>query len=88
MIAVTIVMIVTNVIKKFESLQRGWFQPNPFVTTKNLYILFLNITVNESFTVAFRDGGLYILALFITIALLFPKKICNFALGLSADCRQ
>lgn len=59
MIAVTNV---TNVIKKFESLQGGWFQPNPFVTTKNLYILFLNITVNESFTVAKRDTAFYILA--------------------------
>ena len=77
MIAVTIVtnvMIVTNVIKKFESLQRVWFQPNPFVTTKNLYILFLNITVNESFTVAFRDGGFYILALFINNCLALSEK--------------
>lgn len=37
-------------------------KPTPFVTTKNLYILFLNITVNESFTVAKRDTAFYILA--------------------------
>ena len=44
---VTNVMIVTNVIKKFESLQRGWFQPNPFVTTKNLYIPIVKVHIKS-----------------------------------------
>lgn len=59
---VTNVMIVTNVIKKLKVCKGGRLKPTPFVTTKNLYILFLNITVNESFTVAKRDTAFYILA--------------------------
>ena len=41
---VTNVMIVTNVIKKFESLQKGSVQLNPFVTAKKMYMLFLHHT--------------------------------------------